>query len=205
MDKKTVRTIVIIFVVFFIISSIVFYNLYMVHSKKIWSLYFDEVKTSPILNEEFGEIKEVKMNNFLNWYSRKKGYNCIEMKITTEKGKYSICKVHSEGEYIYIINNKIYQDTYSMALFKINDDKTEGFKKDFDNYFVKELKTDQDKLKYSRLIKKEDNTFKFTTSCDYNNIDKCAEKNKEYLDEIISNVGKEYSYELLDEIKVLSQ
>jgi len=190
---------------FLVVGSIIFYNLYMAHSKKIWSFYFDEVKSSPILNEEFGEIKEVKMNNFLNWYSKKKGYNCIKMKITTEKGTYKICKVNSEEEYIYIVNDKIYQDTYSMALFKINDDKTEEFKKDFDNYFVKELKTDQDKLKYSRLIKKEDNTFKFTTSCDYNNIDKCAEKNKEYLDEITSNVGKEYSYELLDEIKVLSQ
>ena len=204
MDKKAIRTIVIIFAVCFIIFSIVFYNLYMVHSKKIWSFYFDEVKTSPILNEEFGEIKEVKMNNFLNWSSKKKGYTCIKMKITTDKGKYSICKVHSENEYKYIVNNKVYQDTYSIQYFNILNNKSEDFYKDLKEYFVNNLKTDQDRLKYSRLIKQDNNSFEFTTSCDYNEVDKCINKNKEYLDEIINSVGENYSYETIDEIRIIS-
>jgi hypothetical protein len=126
------------------------------------------------------------------------------MKITTDKGKYSICKVHSENEYKYIVNNKVYQDTYSIQYFNILNNKSEDFYKDLKEYFVNNLKTDQDRLKYSRLIKQDNNSFEFTTSCDYNEVDKCINKNKEYLDEIINSVGENYSYETIDEIRIIS-
>ncbi len=196
------KTIIIIIILMFL--SATFYQVYMMRSKSVYGIWIEEVKQSPILNKKFGKIEEVKMNNFLSWSSKKKGYKCVKMQVITKEEKYNICKVISQEEYIYIVNDKIYEDIYSLSNFIILEDREVNFYDDFENYFINNLRSDEERLKYSRLIKNNDNTFKYSTNCEYEQEDKCAEKNRKLLDEIIKSIGNNYSYSLTGEIEIIN-
>ena len=197
-----------------IVGWLFFYHGYMERSKNSWGFLLPEIETSPVLNKEFGEIKKVKLNNFLRWYSKKQGYECVMVKITTDKGKYKVCAPVNINAYFYFVDNYAYNDTYSKITFEVynsltkDDNSGEEFYKSFEKK-CDELYENANKnatndgleefINMGRLKKHVDNIFEITTRCEYGKIDECNDKNRKNLEAIISSLDEEYYYEIDNE------
>ena len=198
------RVIIIIFcfyLTFITINTIIFYNGYMARSRQVFGFLISETKTSPIINDTFGEVEEVKLDNFLNWYSHKKGYDCIKLKIKTSKGSYKVCR--EMQDYIYIVNNVVYKDIYSISSFKIQNDKSNDFYNEV-KLFLSNSEDSEEQNKYARIKRIEDNTFEYRTNCEFRKENECVLKNKQYLGEIFDSLKEKYSFELIEEPKIVS-
>ena len=105
-NNKKVFIILGIVLVILISFSIIFHNTYMENVETTFSNVKDTVKTSNILNDKYGTIKEVKFNNFMKWITKKDNYDCIEMKIVTDKQTKNICTIinYEDSISMYLVN-----------------------------------------------------------------------------------------------------
>ncbi len=108
-SKKKHNNILIVLIIIIIViglCSFLFYNSYMNKVDITFSNIKDTVKTSKVLNEKYGSIKEVKYNNFMKWLTKKENYECLEMTIKTSNSNKNICTIvkYEESLNMYIID-----------------------------------------------------------------------------------------------------
>ena len=114
---KKYKVLIIIIVLFFIVSSIGYYFMYMQRVNQTFYPIIDIMKDSLVIKDNFGEVKNVKYNNFLKWISNKNGEECVEVKlITKDNKKYNICVALDKDNHYksitgYIYNNQKYEET----------------------------------------------------------------------------------------------
>ena len=96
-------------IIVIIICFIIFYTSYMKGVEEYFSNVKDTIKTSTILEQTYGKIKEVKFNNFMKWTTKKNNYECVEMIIVTDNTKKDLCAKVEFDETLntYIVNGYI--------------------------------------------------------------------------------------------------
>ena len=117
---KKYKVLIIIIVAFFIISLTGYYFMYMQRVNQTFYPIIDIMKDSNVIKDNFGEVKNVKYNNFLKWISNKNGEECVEVKlITKDNKKYNICVALDKNDNYrtitgYIFKNKKYKETAEL-------------------------------------------------------------------------------------------
>ena len=107
--KSNIPLILGVIIIVIIICFIIFYTSYMKGVEESFSNVKDTVKSSTILEQTYGKIKEVKFNNFMKWTTKENDYECVEMIIVTDKVKKDLCaKVeYDEALNTYLVNGYI--------------------------------------------------------------------------------------------------
>jgi len=104
--KNILIPILLVVVILIVLFCYLFYKSYMDRVDATFSNVKDTVKSSTILKENYGEIKEVKYDNFMKWLNKEENYECLSMILVTTKGNYNICtKVrYEESLNMYIVD-----------------------------------------------------------------------------------------------------
>ena len=117
---KKYKVLIIIIVLFFLVSTVGYYFMYMQRVNQTFYPIIDIMKDSLVIKDNFGEVKNVKYNNFLKWISNKNGEECVEVKlITKDNKKYNICVALDKDNHYksitgYIYNNQKYDETKEL-------------------------------------------------------------------------------------------
>ena len=107
-NKKQNIIFVLKYIVIFVFAWCFLYSVfYLYRSNKTFKKFIDKTKSSSVLKNELGEIKDVKLNNYFKWMQQKQGHNCVDMIIITNDKKYKICTIIENDIEGYIINDKI--------------------------------------------------------------------------------------------------
>ena len=118
---KKYKVLIIIIVSFFIVSLFGYYFMYMQRVNQTFYPIINIMKDSLVIKENFGEVKNVKYNNFLKWISNKNGEECVEVKlITKDNKKYNICVALDKNNNYksitgYIYNNQKYEEVKELT------------------------------------------------------------------------------------------
>ena len=132
-----------IFLLFIIGWNLLFFPIFYISARfrayKILNPYIQETKNSIIINEKFGKVENVKINNILKYSTKKINHTCIEMKVIANNKKHDICTIAENKVQGYIINNRIYEEITSESYFEVNNNNND-FKKDLKKYLNKEIK-----------------------------------------------------------------
>lgn len=117
--SKSVKTKILVIpciaIVFYLVMFGLFYGYYLVRDEKAFSSIREDTKKSLLLKEKFGDIKDVKYDNFMSGITTKDDYKCIKFKVYTEDNSYKVCTIFKDLDYGgyaigYVINNKVYME-----------------------------------------------------------------------------------------------
>ena len=165
-------------------------------ANRILKPYVQEVKDSIVINNEFGEIKDVKIMHIFNYTKRSMNHTCIEMKIITKNDKHVICSITENNLQGYIYNKKIYEEKTSSTIIEI-----ENYNNDFDsqlNTYLNEI-NNYPKTREPIIYKIENNRYKIVNICKYQKEKECNETNEKYLNNLINAFKDRYKINILEE------
>lgn len=117
MNKEKILVICVIGIVVAMSLYLLFQVSYMARVESVFGDIREEAKDSYVLEEELGEIQDVKFDNYMQWISQDQGEDCVKMVVVTKDNRYPICTMVEKNnqEYYstgYIIGNHIiYQET----------------------------------------------------------------------------------------------
>ncbi len=186
-------------IIFIVCWNIIFLPILYISAKnrayRILNPYIQETKSSIVINNEFGEVKKVKINSIFNYSKKKKNHSCIEMKIITNKGLYDICTIGEKDFQGYIYNEKIYKEITSESLFEVEDSDVD-FKKELKSYLNKEV--DYPNSREPIIYNVDNNKYKLINICKYKKEEKCKTTNDIYLNNLIDSFKDIYQINTID-------
>ena len=117
---KKYKVPLIIIVGFYSVCLTAIYFMYMQRVDQTFHPIIEIMENSEVIEDNFGEVKKIKYNNFLKWISQKNGEDCVEVKlITKDNKKYNICVALDKNTNHrtmtgYIFDNKKYEETAEL-------------------------------------------------------------------------------------------
>ena len=102
-------------VAFYAVMFGLIYLFYMIRDEQAFGQVKEDTKSSVVLNEKFGEVTDVKYDNFMAWISTKEKNECVKFKVYTKDNIYKVCTIfkqfndetHAIG---FVIDNKVYME-----------------------------------------------------------------------------------------------
>lgn len=162
-------------------------------ANRVLNPYIQEVKTSSIINNEFGIVKSVKIMHIFNYTKRSMNHTCVEMKILTNNGEYLICKIVESKYQGYIHNKKLYKEKISSSVIEI-ENYSADFDRDLNTYLNKVI--DYPNTREPIVYKIEDNKYQITNICKYHKEEECRDTNEKYLNSLIDEFKNKYEIKL---------